>query len=307
MNEQLETLDKCPACGVYQSYAVYLEKVKDYTVSKNDYTIVQCKQCQFVYTNPRPTEAEAYKYYISEDYISHSNTRKDIISRIYARVRSYNIKFKEQTAFKAIGRKGKLLDYGCGTGEFLNYTKQQGWKSVGIEPGTDARAMAISNYGLEVFEESAIDSLEEGTFDVITLWHVLEHVYPLHQRIKKFHKLLKPDGALIIAVPNRTTYEEKQFGEYWAAYDVPRHIYHFDKKTMYDVLDTNGFIIVNIKGMAFDAYYISLLSEKYKKSKIGIWGYIRAFFTGLESNFWGGSLDWKKRNHSSLIYIAKKK
>ncbi|UPT67868.1 MAG: class I SAM-dependent methyltransferase [Sphingobacteriales bacterium JAD_PAG50586_3] len=213
MAENLETLTACPVCSG-NTFTPFIS-CKDYTVSRGTFKIVSCGTCGFVATSPRPTEAEAYKYYQSEDYISHSNTRKGLINKVYAWVRNYSIKKKEQLVTTTLGlspetRRGKrLLDHGCGTGEFLDYCQKHGWDTMGLEPGEEARKLAISNYGLKVIKEVEINLLEEKRFDAITLWHVLEHVYPLNERIQKLKQLLKDDGVLIVAVPNHNTAEEK--------------------------------------------------------------------------------------------------
>jgi len=254
-----------------------------------------------VVTSPRPTEAEAYKYYQSENYISHSNTRKGIINKVYAAVRNYSIKKKEDL-LREFTQGRRLLDHGCGTGEFLNYCKQNGWDVTGLEPGDDARNLAIANYGLPVIKETEINLLEEKRFDAITLWHVLEHVYPLNERVAKLKSLLKDDGVLIVAVPNHNTAEEKVYKENWAAYDVPRHIWHFDQTSMKAIMQKNGLQVVDIHPMVFDAYYISMVSEGYN-GKTGVGAMLNGFLSGLKSN----NSAKKTGEYSSLIYVIKKK
>lgn len=314
MAENLELLTSCPVCSG-NTFTPFIA-CTDYTVSRGTFQIVSCETCGFVATSPRPTEAEAYKYYQSENYISHSNTRKGLINKVYAAVRNYSIKKKESllreflrqtelvegdARFDKLNVTPKLLDHGCGTGEFLNYCKQNGWDATGLEPGDDARNLAIANYNLPVIKETEIVSLPEKSFDAITLWHVLEHVYPLNERVAKLKTLLKDDGVLIVAVPNHNTAEEEAYKENWAAYDVPRHIWHFDQKSMKAVMKNNGLQVVDIRPMVFDAYYISMVSEGYN-GKQGIGAMLNGFLSGLKSN----NSAKKTGEYSSLIYIIKK-
>lgn len=305
MAENLETLTTCPVCSG-TTFTPYIA-CKDFTVSRGTFEIVSCGTCGFLATSPRPAEAGAYVYYQSEDYISHSNTRKGLINKLYAWVRNYSIKKKEKLVSDALGLSGSksekwILDHGCGTGEFLNYCKEQGWGILGLEPGDDARQHAIAIYGLPVVNETAINSMVEKQFDAITLWHVLEHVYPLNERIQKLKQLLKDDGVLIVAVPNHNTAEEKKYKENWAAYDVPRHIWHFDKTSMRALMKNNGLEVVAVKPMVFDAYYISMISEGYKTGKSGLGAMFNGFWTGFISNTNARSTG----EYSSLIYVIKK-
>jgi SAM-dependent methyltransferase len=194
-----------------------------------------------------------------------------------------------------------LLDIGAGTGAFANQMVQSGWNVLGLEPDEFAREKALSNYDLKLQELTALSSLVGETFDAITLWHVLEHVHDLHGYLEKFLEILKPEGRLIVAVPNYTSYDASYYKENWAAYDVPRHLYHFSPKSMHILLEKKGFVLETIKPMWFDSFYVSMLSEKYKYGKQNL---LRAIWVGLRSNYKALSVTEKC---SSVIYVIRKK
>lgn len=284
----------CPVCSG-QAFEPFLN-CKDHTVSGENFEIVACKDCGFKFTNPRPQDSNLGKYYQSEDYISHSNTKKGLISKVYHRVRNITLKSKIELVGRYVSR-GTILDYGAGTGAFLTVCQQAGWKSFGMEPDKGARKTAFES-GLNVSEDKVI--LEQKTkdlqFNAITMWHVLEHVTDLQETLSYFRKKLIRDGVLIIAVPNYKSYDAEKYQEFWAAYDVPRHLYHFDPVTIVDLLSRHGFKHVGTHPMKFDSYYVSMLSEKYRRGSIN---YAAAFLTGLRSN-------WAAKgtgNYSSLIYV----
>ncbi|MBX3164760.1 MAG: class I SAM-dependent methyltransferase [Bacteroidetes bacterium] len=287
--------EKCPLCG-HSKFQPFLS-CKDYTVSNEAFQIVSCENCSFKFTNPIPELSQIGNYYKSEDYISHSNTKKGLISKLYHFVRNYTLKQKLSLVSNHVPH-GTILDYGCGTGMFLNICQNNGWKTLGIEPDEGARKIA-SEMGLEVVSDKSQIS-KAKKFNAITLWHVLEHVYDLNETLTFFSEQLEQNGVLIIAVPNHKSYDAKLYKEFWAAYDVPRHLYHFEKKTMGQLLLKFGFTLVETKPMKFDSFYVSLLSEKYKHGRTN---YLSAFWTGLKSNFAAK----KAENYSSVIYVFKKK
>jgi 2-polyprenyl-3-methyl-5-hydroxy-6-metoxy-1,4-benzoquinol methylase len=290
----MEKLNNCPVCGK-SDFRTYLT-VPDFFLSKEEFTIVMCKDCEFKFVNPRPENADLGKFYESEEYISHSNTNKGLVNSVYQKIRKHTHKKKFNLVTSC--SKGKsILDIGCASGELLSLFKMNGWETTGIEPNENARSFAINNYGLNVFEESAISGFENEKFDAITMWHVLEHVSDLNGRITEIKRILKKDGVFIVAVPNCDSYDADYYKEFWAAYDVPRHLYHFTPKTIETLMSKFNFKIENILPMKFDSYYVSLLSEKYKKGKTN---YFSAFVNGLKSNMKAG-----KNRYSSQIYILK--
>ena len=294
----MKKITECPVCG--SGNIENLLQLDDYFLTKESFNIWKCQECGFKFTNPVPRETDLQKYYESDEYISHSNTSKGLINKIYQLVRNHSIKKKVGVAISNLNR-GEALDIGCGTGDFLNEMLKNGWKVKGIEPNEIARSNAISNFGLDVYEESTLFDFDENSFDVITMWHVLEHVYNLDKNLTQIKRILRKDGRLVIALPNSDSLDAKIYKKSWAAYDVPRHLYHFNISSFSKLMDKYGFEMVKVKPMVFDSFYISMLSEKYKHGKIN---YINAFFNGLKTDLYGLK---NKKYYSSLIYILKPK
>lgn len=290
-------ITNCPVCKE-TAFNDFL-KCKDYTVSSELFQIQECINCSFRFTNPIPNTDKLGNYYESEDYISHSNTSKDLISKIYQIARSYALKSKYNIVTNRV--KGKnLLDIGSGTGDFMKHCSDNNLVVSGIEPSDKAREYGIKNYGLQIFKESQLKEWEDKKFDIISMWHVLEHVVPLNERIVEIKRLLKDSGKVFIAVPNCNSYDAKHYGKNWAAYDVPRHLYHFRKDDMAKLWAKHDCRIEEVLPMKLDSYYVSLLSEKYKGSKL--LSYPKGFLTGLRSNLKAKrSGEW-----SSLIYVISK-
>jgi 2-polyprenyl-3-methyl-5-hydroxy-6-metoxy-1,4-benzoquinol methylase len=294
--KNLQKVAECPICGEKDQRAHL--SCKDNTVSKIYFNIVECAKCSFAFTSPRPADNDLGWYYESEEYISHSNTSKGLVSRLYQMVRKHTLG-KKLDLINSEGKKGSLLDIGCGTGEFLNTVQTDGWKTVGIEPSASARKQGIENYKLDVRDENELNNLQPKSFDVITMWHVMEHVPHLRERVQKLHELLKDDGVLFVAVPNRNSHDAAYYKENWAAYDVPRHLWHFRAQDMRALMAGSGFEVKRILPMKFDSYYVSMLSEKYKTGSSNL---IAAVWRGWISNRKAG-----KEGSSSLIYIIRKK
>lgn len=290
------TIEKCLVCGSNQ-FEPFLQ-CKDYTVSQEKFQIVSCKSCGFKFTNPRPEDSVIGDYYKAESYVSHTNTKRGLINKLYHGVRSYTLRKKVAMINSYVSR-GTILDYGCGTGMFLKVCKHNGWNTVGMEPDDSARKIAAEQ-GLNVFSDKArIQAyISDKLFSAITLWHVLEHVTDMPETLSLFKAKLQKDGVLIIAVPNHVSYDAKQYGEFWAAYDVPRHIHHFDVKSISTLLSNYGFKLVETKGMKFDSFYVSMLSEKYKTGSMNL---ASAFLTGLRSNLKAKD----STQYSSTIYVFK--
>lgn len=289
----------CPACE--SNEITYQFTTKDYSISQQEFDIWLCNECTLQFTQNVPSQEDIAPFYKSEEYISHSDTKKGVINNLYHRVRSIMLKRK----FNLVNRFAKastLLDYGCGTGYFPAYVKAQGKSVKAIEIDPDARAYAQNRWGLDVYEPSALSdgTFASHSFSVISLWHVMEHLYKPETYLQRFHQLLHNDGTLIIAVPNYTSTDAQHYGEKWAAYDVPRHLWHFSPKSLVRFAFKHGFELLTKEKMPFDSFYVSLLSEKYKRGKSAM---LPGFFNGFKSfNKASKDLDLC----SSVIYVFKK-
>jgi 2-polyprenyl-3-methyl-5-hydroxy-6-metoxy-1,4-benzoquinol methylase len=274
-------------------------KTKDFTTTQEEFQLEQCTECNFLLTNPRPDSNSIGRYYESENYISHSG-KSNLFGNIYRLARKVTLNFKYRLIRRFNQMEGNVLDYGCGSGDFLYYMKSKNWKVRGIEPNDLARNKASKLLQQSVFQ--SVNEIIGEKYDVITLWHVLEHVHDLNETLSHLKKLLNSNGTIIIAVPNHKSADCKKYKNYWAAYDVPRHLWHFSQETMKLLMEKHKLKIIQIEPMILDAYYVSLLSEGYKNSQANkLSAGVKAFSSGLMSNFKAS----KTGNYSSLIYIIK--
>nr|WP_299071570.1 class I SAM-dependent methyltransferase [uncultured Allomuricauda sp.] len=270
-------------------------KTKDFSVSQESFELLYDSELEMLVTHPKPKDVNPY--YDSEGYISHTDSKASLTDRLYQKVKQYSLKKKIQLIDNQSYKSKKVLDYGAGTGDFLAKVNSMGFEGEGIEPNGKARAKAAEK-GIELQEN--ITSLKVKKYDVITLWHVLEHLPDLNKRIGDIEALLEEKGTVVVAVPNYKSYDAKHYKQYWAAYDVPRHLWHFSKASIIRLFDRHGFEVVSIRPMLFDSFYVSLLSEKYKGNKLYL---ISAFFVGL----WSNISAFLTKEYSSLIYVIKKK
>lgn len=269
----------CPLCGSSQIHEVLT--AKDYTVSKESFGIWHCGTCTGRFTQNVPDGAHIGAYYQSQEYISHSETKEGLINRLYHSVRKITLRSKQNWVRNATGMKtGSVLDIGSGTGAFLHYMKAGGWTVTGLEPDETARHNAKQLYQVEALPVDQLFHLPQQQYDAITMWHVLEHVHELHAYLKQIRQLVKSEGAILIAVPNYTSLDAEYYKAYWAAYDVPRHLYHFSPDSMEQLLAFHGIKVVKKHPMVFDGFYVSLLSEKYKTGKSRLF---QGFIHGLRS------------------------
>jgi len=288
----------CPVCN--SNNINPLLTVKDHSVSKQEFVVWQCGNCSLRFTQDVPDEASIGSYYQSNDYISHSNTDKGLVNKLYQRVRNYTLDQKANLIINQTVKQGNILDLGAGIGAFLNTMKKKGWEITGIEPDAGARQQAKNLFNIKLNETNALNELPEKSFDAVTLWHVLEHVHQLHTYVEKLRSLLKPNGKLFVAVPNYKSEDSSIYKLYWAAYDVPRHLYHFTPRSINSLMQQHGLKVIDKKPMWFDSFYISLLSSQYKNGKTS---WIGAAASGLRSNL-KALLD--KDYCSSITYIIEK-
>ena len=252
MKEQLIHYTECPVCGSATIQQVL--EAKDYTVSQRLFAVWECGQCSLRFTQDVPDQASIGPYYKSEDYISHTNTSKGLVNNLYQKVRNYTLGVKRRLVSRQTGlQKGALLDLGCGTGAFVNEMQMNGWIVTGLEPDADARKVGAELFGVQLQSTDRFYSLEKGQFDAITLWHVLEHVHELHAYIDQLKALLKEKGKLFIAVPNYTSRDAGVYKKHWAAYDVPRHLYHFSPSSIDKLMQLHGMKVEAYKPMWFDS------------------------------------------------------
>ena len=285
--------DKCPWCGS-ENAQLHLE-LKDLFLTREPFKILECKECGLLYTTPRPNKDEIGRYYNSEEYYSHQENKEGFIPKVYEKVKSVNLKNKYGIATEG-KEKGKALDIGCGVGDFLHTMEQHGWDCTGVEPSEDAKVIAKKRIKGQLLSSEEQENLPDSSFDIITMWHVLEHVDDIRWQIQQLHRLCKPGGRIIIALPNYKSYDGQYYKAEWAAYDVPRHLNHFNKETLIKILEESGLRHVKTEKLMWDAYYISYMSEKYRKHSIPL---LRGAFRGLVSNCKAR----KTGEWSSLVYV----
>ena len=287
----------CPVCSAGTIKEAL--RVKDHSVSGEEFSIWECSACQFRFTQDVPDAASIGPYYQSEEYISHSNTSKGLINRLYQAVRKRTLKRKRKLVQQQTGMgKGQLLDIGSGTGAFVDEMEKSGWRVTGLEPDSGARQVAKDSFAVTLEDISGFFQLPAEQFDAITMWHVLEHVHDLHAYLDQLKKLLKPGGKIFIAVPNYTSLDARSYKDFWAAYDVPRHLWHFSPASMQTLMQKHQITLKTVKPMWYDSFYVSMLSSKYKNGKTNLFG---AVWTGWWSNV--GAL-FNTRKCSSVIYIG---
>ncbi len=274
---------------------IYLS-TKDFLVSGESFELISDSELDFLKTFPQPKAEELSKYYESQEYISHTDEKRGLFSKLYQLVKKWSLQKKVKLIFDQNNGVGTLLDIGAGTGDFLRIAKEKGWQVQGTEPNKNASKLALEK-GIEL--KSLLNDFEGKHFDVVTLWHVLEHIPNLEETILKLSALVKPNGTLIIAVPNFKSFDANHYGKFWAAFDVPRHLWHFSKESIKNLFAEN-FELEKVEPMIFDSFYVSLLSEKYKTgNKFSL----KAIWIGLKSNLKAQHT----KEYSSHIYCFRKK
>lgn len=287
----------CPICASESIEKLYI--AKDHTVSGELFEVWRCAKCSGGFTQNVPDATIIGPYYAAESYVSHTDSDKGFINSIYHKVRRFSLLTKKKLV-NTLAHKtsGTLLDIGAGTGAFVHTMQSGGWQVTGLEPDATAANQALLKYNIQLAPADTIYTLGNQGFDVITMWHVLEHVHDLHGYFKRFGELLQPSGVLVIAVPNYTSTDANIYGHHWAALDTPRHLYHFSPASIELLANAHGFKLVAKKAMWFDAFYVAMLTEQHKGGSL-----FNAILVGLWSNM-TALLDVNKC--SSVIYAFKK-
>jgi SAM-dependent methyltransferase len=288
----------CPICASELIGKLYV--AKDYTVSGELFEVWRCNNCSGGFTQDVPDASTIGPYYAAESYVSHTDSNKGFINFVYHKVRSYALLTKKKLVTSLVNKSsGTLLDIGAGTGAFVNTMQSGGWQVTGLEPDATAAQQALLKYNIHLQRADTIYTLGSHQFDAITMWHVLEHVHDLHGYFKRFSALLKPEGLLVIAVPNYTSTDAKFYQQNWAALDTPRHLYHFSPASMELLANAHGFILVTKKAMWFDAFYVAMLTEQHNGGS-----FIKAILVGFWSNI---TALFDVNRCSSVIYAFKRK
>lgn len=292
MNKHL----RCPLCAHENLYFSF--STMDYFLSGEEFEVHQCISCGLLITNPFPDDVASMAYYQSQNYYSHPVKRQNLLAFFYQLIRKWNVASKTRLLKKYCGS-GKILDIGAGSGSFLKSCQNAGFTVMGIEKDQNARNYCITKLGLHVVSSELDSEIDESSQDVITLWHVLEHIHNLPDIIKRILMWMKPGAYLILALPNPESPDALFYGKYWAGWDVPRHLYHFSSDTMRFLGEKNSLLLVDIVPMRWDAYYVSILSEQYRGTSLAAF---RGLYQGLISNFKAET----SGNFSSLTYVFQK-
>jgi len=289
----------CPLCS---SDKIGLQfSCTDYLVSKTDFRIFRCSSCGFSFTQDYPEERDIGRFYESDSYISHSDTSEGLSNKLYLLARNLMIRRKKKLIQNLTGlRKGNILDIGSGTGYFASSMKRDGWVAKGIEINERASKFAVTHFGLDIFAPDKLPEIEAGSYDCVTLWHVLEHFHEPYKYASEIFRVLKHGAVCVIAVPNSRSYDAEYYNRFWAAWDVPRHLWHFNPDTFKLFSEKTGFSLEKLKRLPLDVFYISMLSEKYKGSGL-------SFIRGMVMAGWFAFLSlFNKKKSSSIIYILRK-
>lgn len=262
MKVDFETVN-CPLCGS-ENYKINLSAPDRFNPNGSAFEIVRCLNCEVAFLNPRPTRQSIAEFYKNAAYQPFLSTQSNLSlwDRLYRWVRVYTIRSKRKKIEK-LKTGGLLLDVGCGTGEFLNEMQSSGWQVTGLEMDREAAEFAEKTYHLNVFRgDLSASSFAGSSFDVITLWHVLEHLPNPKESLKQAKDLLKEDGWLLIACPDIASLDARFYQKHWVALDAPRHLLHFEPKSMAALCDSVALQMREIQQLPLDAFYNCLMSEQ---------------------------------------------
>jgi len=289
----------CPLCSSEKIGLLF--RCYDFFLSKKEFPVFKCAECGFSFTQDYPEESEIGYYYESDDYISHSDTSKGLSNKLYRVARNRMLRRKRNLIRSTTGlQTGTILDIGSGTGYFARTMKDAGWEVKGIEVSEKARNFSTSHFGVDIVSPDKISSIGSESFDCITLWHVLEHFHDPFSYVSEIIRLMKPGAVCVIALPNCSSYDAEYFNSFWAAWDVPRHLWHFNPETFRLFCEKSGLSLEELKNLPLDVFYISQLSEKYKGSQL-------PFLRGISKAFIFAFLSvLHPERSSSVIYILRK-
>ena len=289
--------EKCPWCES-ENTQMHLW-VKDLFLTQEPFEIHECLNCGLLFTEPRPPQDQIGKYYKSEEYYSHQENKKGLVPKLYEAVKIVNLRAKVKMATEGL-QKGKMLEIGCGAGDFIHQMEEIGWECTGVEPSEDAQTIAKKRVKGTLLKPDDITKLEDEDYDLIVMWQVLEHVDNLREEVQHLYRLLKKGGRLVIAVPNFKSADAQHYKEFWGAYDVPRHLNHFCQESIRNIFKDSGLVLQKTNKLRWDAYYISYLGEKYLNHSLPlIKGAIRGFISNCKALSSG---EW-----SSMVYLFQKK
>jgi ubiquinone/menaquinone biosynthesis C-methylase UbiE len=269
-------------------------RTKDYLVSGEEFDLVWARDGKSLKTVPAPLDLNPY--YETPEYISHTDRSSSLSEKLYQGAKQLNLSHKRRLVESYAVQKGALLDIGAGTGDFVRNMRGHGWRTFGIEPNPAARRRA-SEKGIEL--HTGLADVDGQRFDVVTLWHVLEHLPDPEESIREFTRVLNAGGWLVLALPNFKSFDARHYKAHWAAYDVPRHLWHYSREAIAPLFEPFGYRLVSVRPLWLDAFYISWLSEKYRGS---IAAPLKGMFWGGVSNLFG----WFQSEYSSHIYVLQK-
>lgn len=290
----------CPACQA--TTATDLFQARDHLVSGREFLIRRCTNCGMGWTVDPPAEEDAGKYYVSDEYISHTDSKQSLADRLYHLARGFMLKRKGKLVDSAVGKSaGIMMDFGSGTGYFAAFMQQRGWQVTGIELSEMARNYSVERFGIRAIGPQQVRDLPSASADCVTFWHVLEHLYDPAGWMDEVKRILKDDGRCIIALPNFASADAEWFGKRWAALDVPRHLWHFSPQAFREFAEKQGFVCESTSALPLDLFYISLLS--YRNDGKGMplaRGVLTGVVIALRSLF-------RRDSASSLVYVLSKK
>lgn len=263
----------CPLCGHVDADCI--QEAQDPTPAEGDglwFAVVQCRHCSLRYTNPRPDAACIGRFYPG-DYKPHRRPRKmdaDRPSSWLGRLSGRSVERRGELPWE--GPPGRLLDFGCGGGSFLKRMADRGWQVTGLDAAVGAVREVQESLGLTALVGSLPhEDLAPASFEVVTMWHSLEHVHDPLAILAEAFRLLTPGGKLIVACPNIDSWPFRWFGPAWFGLDLPRHLVHFTPKTLTDAMESSGFRVESVRPIRHGDWLRSSAKLAQKKGTANLW------------------------------------